>query len=277
MKKILVPCDFSKPAIDAFRFALDIAAVSKGSVHLLNVIELPVMPDPMMLPGLNFEGALIEELRAKTEKHFTKLLEKHSTGNVKVITSLKFGVPSRLIIDYTTAQSIDLVVMGSHGASGVREFFIGSNTEKIVRKSPVPVLVAKNYFKRQIKNIVFPNTLDAKNQDRLVAKVKEFQDFFKAKLHVVYINTPLNFTTDNVTHERLDAFVSQYKLKNYTCNIFNHADEEEGINQFTRRIKGDLIAIGTHGRKGVAHLLSGSLAEDVVNHTDALVWTYSLR
>lgn len=276
MKKILVPCDFSKPAIDAFRYALDLAEGTRGTIHLLNVIELPVMPDPMMMPGLNFEGALLEELREKIKKKYERLIDKYKP-NVRVVSRLEFGVTSRIIIDYAVAQSADLIVMGSHGASGFREFVIGSNAEKIVRRSPVPVLVVKQYLKRQVKNIVFPNTLDIQKQDELVQKVKNLQEFFKAKLHVLFINTPLNFTADNISHERLQAFANRYKLKNYTLNIFNHTDEEEGINQFTQKLKADIIAIGTHGRKGIAHLLSGSLTEDVVNHSDALVWTYSLK
>jgi hypothetical protein len=66
-------------------------------------------------------------------------------------------------------------------------------------------------------------------------------------------------------------------LKDYTINIFNHTDEETGIMEFAKSIKGDLIAMGTHGRKGISHLLNGSLAEDVVNHYRGLVWTYSLK
>jgi nucleotide-binding universal stress UspA family protein len=62
MKKILVPCDFSKPAINAYRFALDVAQQSKGTVHLLNVIELPILHDSVLMPVLNFEAQLLEEL-----------------------------------------------------------------------------------------------------------------------------------------------------------------------------------------------------------------------
>ena len=76
MKKILVPCDFSKPAINAFRFALDIAAQSKGTVCLLNIIELPVLHDTALMPVLNFEADLLEELKGKAEKSFSKLIAK---------------------------------------------------------------------------------------------------------------------------------------------------------------------------------------------------------
>jgi len=166
--------------------------------------------------------------------------------------------------------------MGSHGASGLQEFFVGSNAEKVVRRSPVPVFIVKDYFKGPITNIVFPNTL-AEGQDDLIEKVKALQSFLKATLHLLWINTPLNFAADNVTMERFGEFVKQYKITNHTINIFNHNNEENGILAFSKLIKADIIAIGTHGRRGLSHIVNGSLAENVVNHSERPVWTYTLK
>jgi nucleotide-binding universal stress UspA family protein len=277
MKKILVPCDFSKPAVNAFRFALDVAVQSKGTIHLLNVIELPILHDSVIMPVLNFEQVLFKDLKENAESRFKKITDKYKAEGVKLVVKTVFGGVSRMIQAYIKKESIELVVMGSHGATGARELFIGSNAEKMVRNSPVPVLVIKNYYKGPIKNIVFPNTLDTENQEDLTMKVKALQNFFKAHLHIVWINTPLNFTSDSVTTERLEAFAKRFMLKDYTISVFNHIDEEGGILEFAKAIKGDLIAMGTRGRKGLAHLINGSLAEDVVNHNQGLVWTYSLQ
>lgn len=276
MKKILVPFDFSKPATNAYRFALDIAVQSKGTIHLLHVVELPILHDTLIMPVLNFEQQFLDDCRTSAESRFKKITEKYKGEGVKVVTKVQFGGVSRMIQDYIKSEAIELVVMGSHGASGLREFFIGSNAEKVVRNSFVPVLVVKDYQKRPIKHIVFPNTLETEDQEDLVMKVKALQNFFKAQLHIVWINTPLNFTSDTETTRRLEAFAKRFMFKNYTLNVFSHPDEERGILEFTNSIKGSLIAIGTHGRKGIAHLLSGSLAEDVVNHNKDLVWTYSI-
>ena len=277
MKKILVPCDFSKQAINAYRSALEIATVSKGAIHLLNVIELPVLHDTLLMPVLNFEEELLRELKEKLESQFKKLLAKFNPRDVKVVFNVRYGAVINMIQDYIQEQSIDLVMVGSHGSSGIREFLIGSNAEKIVRNSPVPVLVLKNYFKGPIRKIVFPNTLDTEKQEDLVMKVKALQNFLKAQLYIVWINTPLNFTSDNFTYERLNKFAKRFMFKDFSVHVFNYSDEEQGILQFAHQIKANLIAMGTHGRKGVAHVLSGSLAEDVVNHTEAMVWTYSLK
>ena len=277
MKKILVPCDFSKPAINAFKFALDVAERSGGTVILVHVIELPVMHDTALMPVLSFEEQLLKELKEKAVAQFKKIIEKNKRERVKIFSHVEFGPISPRLLEMISAQSVDVVIMGSHGASGLREYFIGSKAEKIIRKSPVPVLVTKDYYEGPIKNIVFPNSLDKENQAELVARVKELQKFFKAHLHLVWINTPLNFSSDAVTHLRLQTFAKRFALKDYSINIFNHYNEEDGIIQFTKFVKGDIIAMGTHGKKGITHLLNGSIAEDVANHTDSVIWTYTMK
>lgn len=276
MKNILVPCDFSKPAINAFRFALDIAKKSKGDVYLLNVIELPAIHDPVIMPVVTFEKDFMKELKDKTNAQFDRIVAKYNHSGIRVKTEIAFGSPFRIIDETIRKKRINLVVMGTHGATGVREYFVGSNAEKVVRRSSVPVLVVKDYYNRPVKNIVFPNTLETEKQGKLIEKVKELQDFFKAKVHVLYVNTPTNFMADNITTDRLKQFAKLSGLRNYTLNVYNYPFEETGIIQFTKSIKGDLIAMRTHGRKGLAHFLNGSLAEDVVNHADRPIWTFAV-
>lgn len=276
MKKILVPCDFSEQAVNAFRFALDVAKRSNDEIHLVNVVELPVMHDTVLMPVLSFEEAMLKELREKAEKQFEKLISKYA-DDAKVKASVEFGATSVMIEDYAAGKEIDLVIMGTRGASGVREFLIGSNTEKVVRRVACPVIAIKNHVKPgDIKNIVFPNTLEQEQED-LVRHVKELQNLFGATLHVVWINTPNNFVRDSITWQRMDEFAKRFMLKDYTLNIFNDVFEENGVINFVHHIKADMIAMGTHGRKGIAHVLSGSVAEDVVNHVDCPIWTYTIK
>jgi len=276
MKNVLVPCDFSRPAVDAFRFAMQIMPKEKSVVHLIHVIELPVLHDTVLMPVLYFEAAMMDELKQKMGDELNKLIKGHKKDGVAVTSEVLFGHPADKTLEYADSQSVDTIIMGSHGAHGFREFMIGSNAEKIVRRAHVPVLVVKEFGDGAVKSIVFPNMLGTEEgQEELVSKVKALQHFFGAKLHLVYINTPLHFVSDSITYSRLESFAHRFGLQDYTLNVYNHPDEEEGIIQFADKIGADMIAIGTHGRKGIAHLLNGSLAEDVVNHTDKLMWTYN--
>ncbi len=274
MKRILVPCDFSDPAVQAFKFAVELALKSRGEIYLLNVVEVPVMHETVLMPTLYFEQSLMNEMKESAGKKFQKMKDKWAGEGVSVSTYVEFGSIITTIRQFIDEKKIDLVVMGTHGATGAREFLIGSNTEKIVRTSSVPVISIKKSVKlSSIKNIVFPNDLSLENE-HLTLKVKELQNFFKATLHIVYVNSPAFFQRDIVTKAKLKDFAKRFMLKDYTLNVFNDVDQENGVNNFTKEIKGDMIAMATHGRRGISHLVSGSIAEDVVNHVDCPIWTY---
>jgi K+-sensing histidine kinase KdpD len=141
----------------------------------------------------------------------------------------------------------------------------------------VPVLaVRKTQALSQIKNIVFPTTLEL-NQIDLVKHVKNLQTFFSAMLHLLLINTPGNMQRTKDEMGMMEEYAHHHNVSNYTLNTRNDFYEQDGIINFAHEMKADMIAMGTHGRRGLAHLFMGSVAEDVVNHVDCPIWTYSIR
>jgi nucleotide-binding universal stress UspA family protein len=274
MKKILVPCDFSNTAIQAFKFACEIASLSKGEVFLLNVIELPSIHNSLLVPIQAYENAFLKEIKSKAHKNFEKMKEKWGK-KVNVHFSLEHGSVTDGVERFVAKKRIDLVVMGTHGSSGIKEYTVGSNTEKIVRHTKVPVIAIKKAVGiSSLKNIVFPTNMKSINKDS-VASVKALQSFLKARLHILYINVPSNFTPDHYTEKRLVEFARQNEFKNCSIHIYNDIDEESGIINFSQKFKNKIIAMSTHGRRGLNHLMSGSIAEDVVNHIDCPIWTLS--
>lgn len=277
MNKVIVPYDFSEQAEAAFRMALDIVHQSHGEVHLLHAIELPLMHDTVLMPVLSFEEALLNELRENAVTEFARLKDAYAKGNTRVMTAIEFGPVATCINDYIHREAADLVVMGTKGASGVKELLVGSTTEKIVRTAPCPVLAVKKYIDlHDIRDIVFPNAME-EDQEDLLMHVKALQDFFKAKVHLLWVNTPAHPTADHQTLQRLELFARRFMLKDYEIHAYIDTSEESGVINFTHSIGANLIAMGTHGRKGLAHIISGSVTEDVVNHVDCAVWTYTLR
>lgn len=271
MKRILVPCDFSNQAMSAVKMASDIASQAGSELRLINVVEVPLMHDSMLMPTLSFEEETMNELRNNAEKQFEKI--KSDLSPLPVITEILYGSPSVMISDYIRDNNIDLVVMGTKGVSGLKELLIGSNAEKIVRNAACPVItVRREVAPKSIRNIVLPNSLEP-GQDHLIARLKQLQQMLKATLHIVWINTPANFTPDSITLVKLKEFARQYTLTNFTLNIYNDIEEKNGVMNFARFKEADMIAMGTHGRKGIGHLLIGSIAEDVVNHVDIPIWT----
>ena len=108
---------------------------------------------------------------------------------------------------------MELVVMGTHGASGLKELFFGSNTEKVIRYSKVPVIaVPDGAVIDAISNIVFPVSPNLYS-DNLIDEIKEIQKFFQAKLHLLWINTPHLFKSDAEAKEGLQDFADDHHFK----------------------------------------------------------------
>ena len=278
MKKILVPCDFSACAVEAFQFARSIALKTKGEVHVLKAIELPVM----MVAGFDvqpyaYDPTLLRDLETDAGEKFDKLLQRFPAKGTTIKFHVKYEPATVAIRQFAKDNVIDLIVMGTKGSSGINEYLIGSTTEKVVQKSTVPVFaVRKAPALEQVKMIVLPTTLRL-DQHGLIEKVKELQAFFNASLEILWINTPMNFKTDLESKALLEDFATNYKLTNYHVHVRNDTIEEDAIAHFVSETKADMVAMATHGRRGLAHALMGSVTEDVVNHLQCPIWTFSLH
>ena len=166
--------------------------------------------------------------------------------------------------------------MGSQGATGLKELLVGSNTEKVVRKSNIPVLVIKQEVKDfDIKDLVFAT--DLSNESRKSFKnVLKFARIFDANVHLLHIISIRNFEPTRVTKKKLKNFVSRLKIKNPTLNVYNDPSIEEGILNFGKKINADVIAINTHGRSGLSQLFSESISKDLANHALRPVITFKI-
>ncbi|TRX47144.1 universal stress protein [Fulvivirga sp. M361] len=279
MQKILVPTDFSDEAGYAVELAIRVAKKMNAEIFLLHVVEdssvtsvsytgeidLPDMQDRL------FIVKLIERAKAQ----LADTIAAHS--DVNITQHLRVGNPYHNIKDIITEQQVDLVVMGTTGVSGINELLIGSNAEKVVRHAKCPVLTVKQSAEDyDFNDIVFATDLN-KQDEVCVNAVKNFGKMFDAKIHMVRINTPNNFEADNISFPALKEYAEKYGFENYNAEVFNDFTEEDGIMHFAQSIDADMIAMATHGRTGFAHLLTGSIAEDVVNHARRPVLTYVLK
>lgn len=277
MKKIIVPCDFSKSALEAYRFAMNIATKSHAEVLVLKVIDLPFAYETAYgaIP-YSFDPAIIQEIVERAKSDFEKMKSSHARKEGIQFATIQ-GPVTHTIRQAISDYKADLVVMGTQGTSGWTEYLIGSNTEKIVRSSKVPVLAIRKSFElSQIKNIVLPTTLEL-DQAHFINQVKELQSFFSAKLHLLLVNTPYNMRRTIDEMQQMEDYARHYSLHDFTLNTRNDFNEQDGIINFVQETKADMIAMGTHGRRGLAHLFSGSVTEDVVNHVECPIWTCSIK
>jgi nucleotide-binding universal stress UspA family protein len=281
MKKILVPTDFSKPAKLATDVAIAIAKKVKAQVVLLHILEQPTSKSfnvtGEVVSGDSWEDKLFTiKLIEKAKKEFAKITQDAESEGVKVSGQLRLGNPFHGMRTVITELDVDLVVMGTSGRTQLEEMLVGSNTEKVVRHAHCPVLtIHEKPASTNFKNIVYATSMSEEEKD-FSTVIKGIQDIYNATIHLVRINTPMNFRADTEVKRVMESFAKRLKLKNYTLNIFNDISEEEGIIHFAGSINADLISMATHGRTGFAHVLAGSIAEDVVQHSARPVLTYVL-
>ncbi len=273
MKKLLVPTDFSEHAENALRVAVEIAKKRNSEIYLLHSIELPVN-----LATGSSEGGLPQSLfyMKLAEKRFSEFRKRDYLKDIVIHETVGLNEIYKDIDETCKNNNIDLIVMGSSGASGFKEMFVGSNTEKVVRTSDVPVLVIKNdqpHF--EIKDFVFAT--DFSDQFRgPFTKAKAFAEDIGAKIHLLLVNTPANFQTSTESYALMENFINGMELKNYTLNVHNDTSVEKGILNFANFINAQLIGMGTHGRKGISHFLNGSISEDMVNHINMPIITFKI-
>ncbi|WP_324026271.1 universal stress protein [Maribacter sp. BPC-D8] len=273
MKKIIVLTDFSNQSEQALKAAADLAKKHKVELLVVHMLELNqaiiTSPDGMYIEQTVFMVKL-------AEKNLKEFIEKPYLEGVTVTPVIKhYKVFSELNV-MAKEHDADLIVMGSNGASGFEEMFIGSNAEKVVRNATVPVLVIKG----EITNLSLDRFVFACdfNDDNLPAfqKAKEFAVMLGASMEVVFINTPNDeFLSNRDAYQKINKFLTKANSAQQV-EIYNDYSVEQGIINYGKTILADAIAIPTHGRKGISHMFNGSIGEDVVNHSRIPVITFKI-
>jgi nucleotide-binding universal stress UspA family protein len=276
MKRILVPTDFSIASKASLKFAVALATQSNAEIYVLHVNEVPLLVETTFgIQPLSPDAEALQKVAITANRAFDSM-KKELPCDIPIIFKTINDTVVSGIREYIDENDIDLVIMSTRGTSDMDDFFVGSTAEKIVRLSPVPVMsIPKETTFEGIKNIVFPSVLDF-DQDDLIVRLKELQQLFGAKLHVLLINTPEHFYSDQQAKDRLERFARHYELSNFTLNFRCHQSERGGILEFLNEAHGDMIAMATHGRTGFMHIVKGSIAEDVLNRIDQPIWTWNI-
>ncbi len=275
IKRILIPIDFSEQALNASKVAAKIAKQTNSEIFLLHMIEIPSgIVDMGSNNNASTPAALL--FMEKIHDKFDEFKALPFFEGVKINEEVRFHKAFSGILSYKKELNIDLIVMGSHGVTGLQGMLIGSNTEKVVRNSSVPVLVVKKPIDNfTIDNITYASDFsdDTKHSFQ---RVVDFANTFNATLHLLYINTPKNFEATNDSKKRMKQFIANFSLGNHTLNIYNDHSIEKGILCFSKDANTDLIAIHTHGSSGLLNFFTNHISEDLVNNALRPVVTFKL-
>lgn len=276
MKKILVPTDFSPASVAAYKFAVDFALRVGAEVVVVHVIDIPVIQETTFgLQPYLYAQETFRDAFENSQRLYERLKKMHPASVPVTFKPIHDDLVNGLS-EFIRTNYIDMVIMSTRGASEIEEFFSGSQTRKFARHSPVPVLTIPHECSvSSIRDIVFPNNLDS-DQDHLIQLVSEFQRKLNARMHLLFVNTPSNRHTAEASLRMLRDFATYYRLENYTVNYRYSESEKAGIISFVNEINAHMVAMGTHGRTGLAHLLKGSIAESILGRIDCPVWVSKL-
>ena len=277
MKKIIIPVDFSDHSEYALKTAAKLAKKHDAELLVLHMLE---MSDIMLTTSEGFQSQKAAFFLQIAEQKLEGFLKKDYLNDLKVTSIIKHFKVFSEVNDVALKNDADLIVMGSHGSSGMAEFFVGSNTERVVRNANIPVLVVKNNVSDVNFNVVaFACSFSEETIKPYLNAVKLF-DKIDAKFYLVHVNLPN------------DRFMSSLEIEQKAVNFFTKAERnltkmkdvyyvcdytvEEGVLNCANKIGADLIIVPTHGRKGLAHFFEGSISEDIANHSTLPVMTFKI-
>ncbi|MBD2768911.1 universal stress protein [Hymenobacter sp. BT664] len=288
MKNILVPTDFSAEAHHAFAVALQLAQHTGGSVTLLHVLEAPEATTANFSAfGGPVNGGELPNSNGGIDEIFIIRLMEVTKGRLHALkneaSSLAPGVPvsdavevGRIgdgILQAIERHGTDLVVIGAQGRGAMEHFFVGSNTERLIRLAPCPVLTVKHQAAEfAVRTIVFPSDFSAETAGALAGLRQVQATFPNAALHLVQVVSG----GEPADQQQIEAFAEQNHLSNYHIAVLDAASISTGIEQYAQQVQADLVVIPTHARSGLSRFLQTSIAETVATHAFPPVLTYHL-
>jgi nucleotide-binding universal stress UspA family protein len=294
LESILIPTDGSDGAMAGARRGVNLAAAAGADVVTLSVIDdretepsLALDPD-----GRTEREELLEEQASHAVDRVRTLAQRHLSGTVE--TAVEWGIPFDTIIDYAEQHDIDLIVMGTHGRSGLQRVLLGSVAEKVLRASSVPVLMVPpaadtaDVGVGRYENVLVP-TDGSEGAEVAVEWGITLASIYDAMVHTVYSIDVSRFG-GNV--DRIDIYGALEQVGREAIESIREATRSAelsgtgtlGSGPATRVILAyadehdvDLIVMGTHGRSGVERYLIGSVTEGVVRNASVPVCCVPMR
>lgn len=271
--KILVPTDFGKYAGYATQVAKNIALKCDGEIHFYHSADIPddwedLSAEDRYLDEANNQiaiavGKKLEALKSdcleqniKSEIHYTG---GHFLKNIhEVLEEIKF----------------DLIVMGSHGVSSKEEWFLGSKTQKVVRKFHLPTLVVKRApEKEEFNEVVYTSEMLSRDEEGFRHFLDFIAPFNPQTVHLLMVNTGSYFSQPSIlVKESLNRFKSIAAEYNCVPHFYSDYNIEAGIRHFSEEYNVDLIGLSNLYSNKFKRIFQGSVVEMVVNHSDAPVY-----
>ena len=289
-KSILVAIDFSEYSKVALDICLGVSRCMKTKFYVLHTIE-KFPHDYLHLLSSTAHTDMKQKLEEDAIAKIQAMIPEEIRGKGDIIPMVRFGKPFLEIIQVAKEENIDLLVIGTHGRTGVDRFILGSVAERLVRKAGCPVMVIKGREYAGFKRIIVPidfSDCSRKALEYAVATAGGHNSRLTI-LHVYEESFIEPYVNAANSEEEADKIIKEIEWANETkYDEFLKTVDLRGVEYEKLLIKGvpeaeivetamkqqaDLVVMGTHGRAGIKHILIGSNAEEVVRtvHCDIVI------
>lgn len=287
MKRLFVPTDFSECAINAYLLAIEMAKRHNASIELVHGYSSSseVIASDMASPFHGVPATMSPEqinqfIKEQQSTIARQLLDLKAEAEKVGVTCNTYHVESSqfdVLAKKAEELEADLVIMGSHGAKGVRETLMGSNTQKFVRNCSIPVLTIKNRHENfKVYHAVFASTFSDEGEAAVYQRFRKLFSKQPMHIHFLYVNTPGYFNNTATINEKMETFLKDAWPEQYSIHVYNDYSIEEGIFNFCKEQNADLLALATHGYQGLKRWVYSSMTEQLINHAEIPVLSFRL-
>jgi len=268
MKKIVVPIDFSPISINAFEYALRLADAFGCEIEVINMYS-PIVSDYPYMPR-NIINEIIEGKKDTAIINFIEYVKNQSEvinmlfNKVSVNIDMIPGVGTIDILEAIKKKRADLVVMGTKGASGLKETFFGSITGEVMESASCPVLAIPEEAKYRGINTIAVTTDFVDKDDRIINYLQTWASNFKANIKCIHVDL-------NHTHEytkKMDSLASLFgESRNISFEVIDDTDVLKGISNFIDKNNVNILGMVIHQRNIIQELFNYSYTKKMVYHT----------
>jgi nucleotide-binding universal stress UspA family protein len=267
INKILVACDFSPVALNAVKTAVAICARQSASLTIIHVVDNSVA---FLLPEACANGTILPEMVEYAEINLAKLARNIGLShNLAVATIVVTGNPADQILLYSDRKDIDLIIIGAHGSSGIRERVIGSNAHRLIKNSTCPVVMVPGTTPcLDFKKILFP----VRAHVRPTKKYRLLRPIITANrasvlvvgaarrnltANIAEVHTQVTTISKMMTEDRVDHRSDLHTCDNVAQQILDISNLESP----------DLIAITSSSNRSFRNHFLSAYVRDIINHS----------
>jgi len=244
MKKILLPTDFSENALNAINYALELFKEENCTFYFLNTFSPAIYSYEYQIANNIYMSDVIREIKIKSESKLTKILneakKKFNNPKHEFVIIAAYNRLYNEIKNLTTEHNFDLIVMGTKGASGVKEVLFGSNTIHIIKKARCPVMaIPSEYEFEKPTQILFPTDYKIDYTDRQLNLLKIIAKTYKSQVHILHVSRGKGHSeTKKINEDKLNELLTDISDAYYT---FEYQEIPEAIREFMELNEAHLI------------------------------------